>query len=253
MKKLIFGNLLVAMAISLGAPATGYAQDWTGGYVGVNAGWGWSNIDTKISPVGADSTADFNKQSLSTNANGGIFGAHAGYNWQMDKWVLGVEGDFDGASVSGSDNKKVPGKVVPTNTIDGFQAEDKVKWLASVRGRAGYLAGPGMLYATGGVAWENLKRNSMVNANVAPAIFGVTGTTSDSSTRSGWVLGAGYEWMMTRNISLRGEYLHYHFGSSDSDSLKFGLCGAGPGTCGAKISTDSNNINALRVGVSYKF
>ena len=41
-----------------------------------------------------------------------------------------------------------------------------------------------------------------------------TGTFTTSSTQSGYVVGAGYEWMIAPNWSLRGEYLYYGFTSN---------------------------------------
>ena len=40
-----------------------------------------------------------------------------------------------------------------------------------------------------------------------------------SSTRVGWTLGAGAEYAITNNITLKGEYLYYNLGSSNSVTL----------------------------------
>lgn len=66
---------------------------WTGGYVGLNGGYGWGDWDSDsiaaIFPDGVTTTAD-------PDVRGWFGGVTAGYNWQSSQqWVVGVEGDFD--------------------------------------------------------------------------------------------------------------------------------------------------------------
>ena len=55
---------------------------WTGFYVGVHAGYGWSEFSAS-DPVAGDSTAE---------AKGWIAGAQLGYNYQIGQFVIGAEG-----------------------------------------------------------------------------------------------------------------------------------------------------------------
>jgi len=78
---------------------------------------------------------------------------------------------------------------------------------------------------------------------------------SNTTTRSGYAVGAGYEWMITNNWLARVEYLHYGFGGGGNtfaDSVPCGFGGAGA-TCGGNITSKINNIDAVRAGLSYKF
>jgi len=63
--------------------------NWSGLYVGANFGGGWSNGSLNIP---------------GNNLYGGlsefIGGVQAGYNFQADHVLLGVEGEFDGAAFS---------------------------------------------------------------------------------------------------------------------------------------------------------
>ncbi|MFD2228288.1 outer membrane protein, partial [Microvirga arabica] len=56
---------------------------WTGFYVGVNAGYGWSNDD-------------FDSVDLADEDDDGGFvgGAQVGYNYQIGSFVVGLEGDI---------------------------------------------------------------------------------------------------------------------------------------------------------------
>jgi outer membrane immunogenic protein len=116
-------KLSLATAVALAATlSTAFAADlpykaplpapalpsWTGFYIGANGGYGWSSFDTAFVP---DPTGAFvaagdlaGPSSFNTRANGAVFGGQIGYNWQTGNWVLGVEGDFDVGSISGTQN-----------------------------------------------------------------------------------------------------------------------------------------------------
>ena len=84
---------------------------WTGGYVGIQGGYGWANLGVDGSPFAID------------DLNGGVFGGYAGYNWQSDAWVFGAEADING--IWNDQNFAGP---FPTSVDIGTD------WLASVRG-----------------------------------------------------------------------------------------------------------------------
>lgn len=243
---------IAGLIVSLVEISPVVAGDWTGGYMGFNGGLGTSSIKTDINPVGTVSVSDFDTRTMRTRANGTLFGIQGGYNWQANNLVYGVEGDIDASGLSGTRQDQAPSKLNLSGSVDGFTTTDKIDWLASIRGRMGFLAGPGMAYVTGGIAWEGLSRKSLVNAEVAPGVYGVTSTTNSSGSRVGYVLGAGYEVMLDQRLSVRGEYLFYNFEHTNNDAMSFTPC-ATPGECNANVATHANNISALRVGVDYKF
>lgn len=160
--------------------------------------------------VGAHLGGGFGKGG-SVSTSGFVGGVQAGYNAQFDKFVVGGEADI---TASGVENKTWNEKVKNT-------------WLASGRVRAGYLVDPNILvYGTGGLAGGSV------------TVQNVKGKVSDRN--AGFVLGAGGEYMMSPNVTLRGEYLYYDIGKVDV-----------PGTAGA-LKID-NHVNVLRAGVNYKF
>ena len=206
------------------------APNWTGFYIGANGGWGWSNVDTTVDPFG-HFLFPFNSFTVSSKRDGAVFGGQIGYNWQLGPaWVLGVETDFDGAGISG----------VGTGPFGLTTVTTRTNWLASVRGRLGYVWGPGLLYFTGGGAWQDVTASAFGN--------------SFSTTNSGFVIGGGYEWMIASNWTVRGEYLFYDFGNSDSNSVAFGsLCAVGSPACSVALSRGTNETSVFRLGVNYKW
>ena len=71
-----------------------------------------------------------------------------------------------------------------------------------------------MIYVTGGGAWASLDFNAGGPAN--DFVF------SSTSTKSGWTIGAGYEWLINPNWSVRAEYLYYKFTGATSATVNAG-------------------------------
>lgn len=186
-------------------------QTWTGFYAGVNLGGAWANRSSDGITIGDDT-------------GGVIGGGQLGYNWQTGAWLLGIEGDFQGSS------QRRTHSFIDTAGAT-FETEGKIPWFATLRGRLGYVSGPWLLYATGGGAWVNFKASVTDAAGV---------TVSDDTTRSGWTVGGGVEWMFIPQWSAKVEYLYI---STDHTSLV--LDGD---TFDRRIQE-----NVFRAGVNYHF
>jgi outer membrane immunogenic protein len=93
--------------------------NWTGFYVGGNAGWGWGSA-------------------LGTDPSGYLIGLQAGYNFQYASGLLaGVETDI---AITGLDATGAGGTV-------------SLDYLGTVRGRLGYTVDRFLVYGTGGLAY----------------------------------------------------------------------------------------------------
>ena len=231
--------------------------NWTGFYVGANGGWGWATGDVDVTATGAAAIADLGTgtHSFSKSINGAVFGGQLGYNYQFNpNWVVGFEGDFDGAGISGTGSTVFQGLGlgVPAGSTDGVTGTAKIKWLATARARLGYTWGPGMVYVTGGGAWEKVSFDVMASGNVGPLQFNETAIGSFDHTNSGWTVGGGWEYMITPSWTVRAEYLYYHFNNNNNLlATNFPVCA--PVTCGIASTTTSNHVNVARLGVNYKF
>jgi len=235
------------------------APNWTGFYIGANGGYGWSHSSTTADPfqsfaVPAAAVPAFG---VGQQLAGALAGLQLGYNYQMANWVLGVEGDFDGAGLNNSSQAFAPDPLLGGGgtATDSFMAHEDVRWLATARGRLGYVWGPSMLYVTGGGAWENVKDNYLLTTDTGAGTFAEAAGASITTTRSGWVAGGGFEWMINPRWIARLEYLYYGFNNSNSSasiSIPCGVAGAGA-TCGSNVTSSNNGIDAVRAGLSYKF
>ena len=156
---------------------------------------------------------------LGSGQSGVLLGGQAGYNWQSGAFVLGAETDFDWSSISKSFNfvsSPFAGVGVPGTLLGdtlSVNAKASFDWLGTTRARVGFVATPDnrlMFYGTGGIAYGG----GSANFSVFDATTGSVSTGNPSSTRVGWTIGAGAEYAITNNITIKGEYLYYNLGST---------------------------------------
>jgi outer membrane immunogenic protein len=189
------------------SPVVSQPYVWTTCYGGLNAGGVWSP---------------------GMNAFGFTGGGQVGCNWRAwSSFVWGGEADLQYTGLDGSRDIFAP---------DASAHQDfSSRWLATFRGRAGWLAAPNMyLYATGGLALANVNTASSANFN------GTINNLSDSTTHAGWTVGAGLEWMFTPRWSAKVEYLYVDLGHATNP---------------LPISNNELSLteNIVRVGINYHF
>ena len=200
------------------------------------------------------------------NITGALGGLQAGYNWQFNRsWLLGVEVDFNGADIkgSGASNFFFGGPAAANMT-----ASQKVDWFGTVRARVGWLPSDNLLlFATGGFAYGHVKQDVALNqptgiSNSTSLLFSYSCigmpsrcfAGSSSQVANGWAAGAGAEYAISQNVTLKAEYLHVDFGDTSAVNVvagKVGFPGTTPSSFTAKFS--DLNFNVVRVGANYRF
>jgi outer membrane immunogenic protein len=189
--------------------------NWTGWYVGVNAGYGWrrnadvtfSNITgTLVSPTGVPGI-------VSPEVKGFLAGGQLGYNVQAGNILYGIEADADYASISGS--TQAFGLIDVRRSALGNQ---RLGFFGTLRGRLGIVADRLLAYGTGGLAYGHTT-SAAAFSNTDGCVFAGGGanqcpTGAASEWRFGWTAGAGLEFALTRNWSAKAEYLYYDLGRS---------------------------------------
>lgn len=240
------------------APAMAPGYDWTGFYVGGNVGGQWGSADATTTTVYDPSLAGYFAASSVTaingvgsqrfNSSGVTGGLTAGYNWQVNNAVFGLEGDFNYFGFKGSTSGSA---LYPCCAPTGFTVSSSVSadWLATIRGRIGFLATPSwLLYATGGAAIADVRGDFTFTDTWGPA----TESGSIRDTRLGWTAGLGGEYAVGNGWSLKAEYLYVDLGRASVTSANLTSLGV---TSPGNPFTHSVDIksNIVRVGVNYKF
>jgi outer membrane immunogenic protein len=210
------------------APALAAVYDWTGFYIGVNAGVGLGRNRLQHDWIGAGTPYSFY-----TSPQGGFGGGQVGYNWQtgsvLGPIVFGVEADIQGAGLS--DDRTNFG-VLGVNTA----YRQKLDWFGTARGRIGIANGPVLSYVTAGYAFGNVKTDATQSA------LGVNSTFSTDRTQSGWVVGSGVEAALGGNWIGKIEYLYLNLGNKTDASTLFAA---------TPINTEIRE-NIFRVGLNYR-
>ncbi len=175
---------------------------WTGIYVGGQIGYAWASgnndftgFDPFFGPGGT-----FISSTIGGNPSGVIGGAHVGYNYQINQWVVGLEGSVDGTSLSNTAAAFFPDGTTIT-------AQSRADIQGSIRGRLGIAWDRALIYATGGVAFGGFNTNvSIANTGFLNGGVPFFANGSVSSTRVGWTVGGGIDYAITNNWSVFAEY-----------------------------------------------
>lgn len=235
-----------AFAADASAPAdTGF--DWTGVYAGVNVGGGFGTFDHPFSAGTTLPPATLLDGSLDISAGGFLGGAQAGYNWQSGQMVFGVETDIQGSAVKAENalNLNIGG---PGGIDVNGEAGTKVDWFGTLRARMGFTPTDRlMVYGTAGVAYGRVK--SYIDGDIS-VLGALAGSIDESSakTKAGWTAGAGAEYAVTNNWTIKSEYLYTDFGKS---TLYSGDLGTGL-PINATLKNDVS-FHTIRIGLNYRF
>ena len=196
---------------------------WTGFYVGASAG-----IITQAT-TGTDINGLINNggDTYGVAGTGGLFGINAGYNYQVGSWVLGLEADIALSTIKNTFNFEGYPDSYVSSELDS---------LGTVRGRIGYAFDRALFYATGGLAYGQVKNGASYEQEAK-----YTSTTSGWQT--GWTAGAGLEYAITNNWTVRAEWLYVDLGTStgslnNASGCRFGF---------------KNTYQVGRVGLNYKY
>ncbi len=186
---------------------------WSGTYLGLNLGGHWGN-DRQTTDAGGTfgAAAALAGASAGTlNPIGVTGGFQAGYNWQFDRIVVGIEADANGLSNRLNRTVTAPAAlpVLPNNFL--INAMNNTTFLMTVRPRLGWAFDHTLVYVTGGYAFETVHAvDSVGGGNTVVAQSDVI------AKLSGWTAGAGVEWAFARGVSAKLEYLYVGLGTFNS-------------------------------------
>lgn len=147
---------------------------WTGGFVGVNVGYGWGDVGKRRGLRSAD-------------VDGFLAGVHGGFNWQYNALVVGADTSW---SWSGMDaNGKGRRRGISTD----------INWAGDFRARAGFAFDRVHLYAAAGLALADIDQRGFRRRGAG-------------STETGWTAGLGAEYAITNNFVAGLEWKYSDYG-----------------------------------------
>jgi len=242
------------------SPQAEAAYNWTGLYVGANAGGVWSSFDptsvaslgTYFAPIPLANVNAAGAQKI--NPASFLGGFEAGYNAQYGATVLGIEGDIEYMHLSGSQQSPA---AIAGGSVAFISSAASADWLSTIRGRIGYAANNWLFFATGGAAFTTLKGTFSYadNCGANPGCNGpgtpngVEAPLSFSNEKTGYAVGGGVETGLSANWICKVEYLYVNFSSiSTTGLINAGINGTAPITHSIDL-----HANIMRLGLNYKF
>jgi outer membrane immunogenic protein len=240
------------------------AYSWAGCYVGGTLGavrgqsaFTWTGITESATAFATSAATALPAAANAHLRDTGITGGgEIGCNFQSGSFVYGVEGDLEYTGLSanrlatslGLGNGGNPA-IVPGAISESW----KSSWLATLRGRAGFAVDRVFFYGTGGLALANARYFDQNCFGVLARVPGCN-TAAISDARVGWVVGAGIEWAVGGNWSIKGEYLYADLGKTTDTSLYAPTAG-GVNPFPQAFITHNHHLteNILRGGLNYRF
>jgi len=164
----------------------------------------------------------------SMSGSGFVGGALAGWNFDFDGFVVGIESDWAWGGEIADNNE--PAELTDLSFND----------IATIRARVGSAWDNTLFYATGGVAFADVE----FGGEVGPAGAGANVDQSDWIT--GWTIGGGIEHAFESGLHARLEYLYIDLPDAD-----FRL--EDPNGFGGDIDEHFNGIHTIRAALTYNF
>jgi outer membrane immunogenic protein len=218
------------------SPSVGYS--WSGLYLGGQIGEGWATSQTTLVTV---SGATFPAGTVLSpiDQSGVLGGAYAGYNYQINQVVLGIDGDYSRANLTGAGTDI---SVVNGDTAHHFNS---INWISTVAGRLGYADRDWLFFAKAGWAWAGFSNNNVTNNPAG----GIDSISTHSETRNGGIIGGGAEWGWSPKLSLKLEYDYVKFSTANFIITQT----SSTGVVSFPTGSGTSHMDMLKAGMAYRF
>ena len=234
------------------------ACDWTGFYIGVNAGI------TEYRAGFTDFNYWWNGSTTTYEKPAFTGGGQVGYNYQWRDLVFGIEADFSG--LAGADHKHTlvdcaycdAAETAEAYLEESWTQRAKVDFMGTLRGRFGisFLDNKALIYVTGGGAlahgtWD-IYYFDEEGGDYPAGEYNVDWHGDD--WRWGWVGGVGIEYALNCHWSVRAEAL-YTWLEHDNQGIDCGRSGSEVCSEGYTVAPQrfEDDLWSYRVGINYKF
>jgi opacity protein-like surface antigen len=265
MKKLPLSHLACFLTLATMPVLTQALPCWTGPYAGLSFGAGQGNADISLNTntnttiisedVGTtttDITTEVTSGKLSGKSNGSLADLLVGYNFNPAKYpYLVFSGQLEGTFFSNINqnahgqrygtgietvNDGVVSSTSTTNVNGDYALSNELQSMVTLLLRGGYLLQPStLIYLLAGGVEGNF---------VAPANSDFLGQQRNKWVL-GYTLGAGLEYRLDDNWSIRGEYryIQFNFNRNNSNSAFISEDPEGPNNLVTTNITSSGHVN----------
>lgn len=233
------------------------SHSWSGAYLGGNIGVAAGRATTESStsdgfpgsyfthPDPEQIAGEANGSSSKSSLAAGLFG---GYGQQFGNLYLGVEASVSSLSF---DESYSSGAVYLSNPDGTFTNKLSVTadWQAMLRTRLGWAQDRWLAYVTGGVAASQIELDASFSDNFLGV--GAAGRDANKETKLGWVAGLGGEYALSRDWTIRGEYLYVDYGRVSTSAV---ISNPAFPTFGNVLKSSVDlSVQTLTIGMSYQF
>ena len=206
---------------------------WTGCYIGGNVGGAWRGND-------GWTDARFGLNWGNGNNDGRFMvGGQVGCNYQFNQFVIGAEWDADWTG-----NRSTSFAAVVPGVGNIVATANSSSWVSTLAARFGFAFDRVLLYGKAGIGWVGADGDiTIANLTTGNAI-----ALSGGGSRTGWVLGAGVEWGIWENWSMKLEY-DYLWRNGNTFFVPINA----PFLAGDTFTTGNRNIQMVKLGVNWRF
>jgi outer membrane immunogenic protein len=199
------------------APAPQACPNWTGFYVGVSGGYKYGVFDPSTRVFEDEDTDSFaidEHGSANLSTSGAEVGGLIGFNYQLNKLVLGLEAQGSYLWLRNSRGGEFSTPDDPLSFGEGYfeSTSFKTHYLATVGPRIGYALCNWLPYVTGGAAFGDLDLKQRISELDDFSEF-----RSRSDGHVGWFVGGGTQYALTNHLSVRIQYEYVDLGSIGFD------------------------------------
>ena len=212
---LVGGAAAADMAVKARPMVVDPQYNWSGFYIGGTVGGVWTEANRfmpDLPLVGLPPTT------FRAHSSDVIYGGVAGAQWQIGRWVVGIEGSYNGS------DKDMRANVIlsPPEPFLHLSGATTITDLVTIGPRVGYTWDKLMVYGTGGYAGAHVEGRYTCGgvfvfpgASTCSALFGPLQSLDfgGKTWNNGWFAGIGFEYMAYKgqlaDVILGAEYQHF--------------------------------------------